>query len=83
MCVWKNSCGGYDYGACGWITGKPNAWTIVKPACPATGCPTTPDDGSACTGSGTCIYPLGGDCSLDCTCASEKWSCVQKGCGAK
>ncbi|MGZ3452055.1 MAG: hypothetical protein ACXVEF_20775 [Polyangiales bacterium] len=79
-CAWKNACGGVDYGACGWLTGKPTSWTIIRPACPATGCPTTPTEGSACSGTSTCTYPTGGDCSLVCTCSSDKWSCKQPPC---
>jgi hypothetical protein len=79
-CVWKNECGGYDWGVCGWITGDPDAWTVVRGACPDRACPTTPVEGAACTGERTCSYPLGGGCRLDCACSGGSWACTQPPC---
>ncbi|MBI2392610.1 MAG: hypothetical protein HYV09_23700 [Deltaproteobacteria bacterium] len=82
LCVWKDDCGGFDYGRCGWYLGE-GRWTIFRPPCPATSCPSTPTSGSSCGTPGqACTYPSGGGCTIRCSCASGVWTCVQDACGA-
>lgn len=80
LCVWKNDCGGFDYGRCGWYLGE-GQWTIFRPPCPATTCPSTPTNGTACSNPGlSCTYPGGGGCTIQCSCAGGAWTCIQDAC---
>lgn len=83
MCVWKNACGGVDYGRCGWLLGE-GKWTIFHPPCPATSCPTTPPTDAACAKEGlACTYPIGAGCTLKCSCSGGAWTCIQDACVSK
>jgi hypothetical protein len=78
MCVWRNDCGGVDYGACGWILGE-GQWTIFHPPCPAPTCPDTPPASGSCSSEGqSCTYPAGRACTLNCSCTGGAWACAQE-----
>jgi hypothetical protein len=79
-CAWPNACGSVDHMDC--ASGK---WRMFhRGKCPDGPCPLTPVDGATCTDTGRmCTYPIGGGCSLACTCASGgAWTCKQPPCGA-
>lgn len=75
-CAYKNACGSTDSYFCS------GTWREIPGKCAPVGCPAAlPSDGSACSGTATCAFPIGGGCEVDCRCDAGHWLCRQPPCG--